>query len=371
MSVSAASEIDGPTAGPTHPASAVRHMPQLDGLRALAVSAVLVHHFIEPPTSDLKLNWGRLGVQLFFVLSGFLITGILVRARDTVDKGGTRVGTVAKAFYIRRTLRIFPIYYLVMLLTLLFGPSDAKDQLPWLLTYTYNFWVASLGWFPEYFSHFWTLCVEEQFYLLWPWVILLAPRHRLAGIAVVGILAAPIFRWFVSTSDGFTWLAQWVMTPALMDSLGMGALLAIFSCGEPASATVERRLRYTALPAAIIGYCIAYGIGGVLLDVVVDTTTGLAFVWIVAAASRGFGGASGRLLELPPVQFVGRISYGIYVYHVLVLSVVASVVEEHGSSLSEWGCWGALVLTTLTLVVATVSWITFERPILRLKERFS
>lgn len=347
-----------------------RHMPQLDALRAFAVAAVLAHHYIDPPTLGPNLKWGRLGVQLFFVLSGFLITGILIRDRDAVSVVGGRRIVVAKLFYVRRILRIFPVYYLVLLITLLVGPPDAKEQLPWLATYTYNFWVASLGWFTKYFSHFWSLCVEEQFYFLWPWLILFAGRGRLGAITIAAILLAPAYRWF-ALSAGFNWVATYVVTLSSLDSLGMGALLAIHTRGGPASAELERRLRFTALPAGIVGYWVFLKTGGILFDSVSDTTVALVFVWIVAATSRGFGGICGRVLEWSPVQFVGKISYGVYVYHLLVLSVVASILRQQGSSLDAWGYWGTAILVGGTLAVATVSWLTFENPINRLKARFS
>src|SRR4051812_126623 len=172
----------------------MRHMPQLDGLRALAVTAVLVHHLLDPlPGLATHFPWGLVGVRLFFVLSGFLITGLLIQAVQT-QRGSHDPAHVLKQFYIRRALRIFPIYYLVLAIAWLVGSADVHEQLPWLATYTYNVWIAHLGWFTKYFAHFWSLCVEEQFYLVWPWLLVFAPRRRAYVYASAMVLAGPLYR---------------------------------------------------------------------------------------------------------------------------------------------------------------------------------
>src|SRR5438552_112648 len=130
---------------PANDARDAGFMPQLDGLRAFAVAAVLVHHLLDAslvPAAPFGLTWGLLGVRLFFLLSGFLITGLLIAGRDAVDAGSVRRSRVLKQFYVRRTLRIFPLYYLVLGIALVAGGAEVRVQLPWLATYTYNFWVA-------------------------------------------------------------------------------------------------------------------------------------------------------------------------------------------------------------------------------------
>ena len=140
----------------------VGHMPQLDSLRAVAVAAVIVHHYIPG-------GWGPgadIGVKLFFTLSGFLITGLLMRSRRAcIDGRQTLRGAIGR-FYTRRFLRIFPLYYLVIAIALVAGIPPTRDILGSLLSYTLNIHMARQGWYEANFAHFWSLAVEEQFYLV-------------------------------------------------------------------------------------------------------------------------------------------------------------------------------------------------------------
>ena len=146
------------------PAEALRYLPELDTLRALAVTGVIVHHYV--PAHELGiLAIG--GVELFFVLSGFLITRLLLAARREVERGRQHRAAALGRFYARRALRIFPLYYLVVAVLAAVDLPPAREILPWLLTYTLNFHMASRG-YVDHFAHFWTLAVEEQFYLVWP-----------------------------------------------------------------------------------------------------------------------------------------------------------------------------------------------------------
>ena len=170
-------------------ASAAQYMPQLDSLRAFAVLAVVVHH--SPLVAFVPIPFGAIGVRLFFVLSGFLITGILLRCRDDRPDGspGDRWFSL-RQFYIRRFLRIFPLYYFVVTCAVILNYGCARSLLPWLLTYTLNVQLAISGEWNE-FSHFWSLAVEEHFYLAWPWVVLFVPRRWVGSAAVLLVLTGP------------------------------------------------------------------------------------------------------------------------------------------------------------------------------------
>lgn len=189
-------------------------MPQLDALRAFAVFAVLVHHFL--PAELLtwqfaQLPWGFLGVRLFFVISGFLITGILLRARDEAAAAGVLPTTVLFNFYARRCLRIFPLYYFVVLSGLALNLPPMREEWIWLVSYTLNLRISALGWYPENISHFWSLAVEEQFYLLWPFVVLFAPKPLLMRIAI-GMVVIGIGYRALALANGFYGPAIYVFT---------------------------------------------------------------------------------------------------------------------------------------------------------------
>ena len=164
----------------------MKYMPQLDGLRGLCVTAVFLFHCI-------FLDCGWIGVQAFFVLSGFLITGVLLHARQ--DEAGA--GSFFRNFYARRALRIFPVYVAYIAVVVLAGQlgvggpgmgealrAHNAEQLPYLLTYTYNFFHITAGPGSPFYRHLWTLSIEEQFYVLWPLCVWLLSRGHLLRLCV-------------------------------------------------------------------------------------------------------------------------------------------------------------------------------------------
>jgi peptidoglycan/LPS O-acetylase OafA/YrhL len=167
-------------------------MAQLDGLRAVAVGAVMLQHFW---LGAGLFDFGAMGVRLFFVLSGFLITGILLKSRELLDSGEQRPSFALGRFYIRRFLRIFPLYYAVLLAAWLLRLWGTRGEMGWHLAYLTNVDLFLRGrWWGD-ISHFWSLAVEEQFYLVWPLVILLAPRRRCSASRPP---ASPATRWAAS-----------------------------------------------------------------------------------------------------------------------------------------------------------------------------
>src|SRR5690606_24618374 len=196
-----------------------RHMPSLDGIRCLAIVAVLWHH--SPHADSVPVTRGFLGVDLFFVLSGFLITTLLLREQDAA---GGRIDL--RAFYVRRILRIFPLYYAVLfgqaVALLLFRPhSPVADEffaaLPWYATYTANFGVHA-----NLFAHAWSLAVEEQFYLLWPPVLAWCTRRGARALLVAYLLVTAALDWGLAGA-GAQQVALY-MTP--FAAIGCGVLLA-------------------------------------------------------------------------------------------------------------------------------------------------
>lgn len=360
--------------------SSDQFMPQLDGLRALAVGAVLVHHLVDSrrlPGIIAALPLGFGGVRLFFVLSGFLITGILIRARVEAESNGTGLRWVLRQFYARRFLRIFPLYYLVIGVGLVVNLEPVREEFWWLASYLYNYRLAALGWYHANIAHFWSLAVEEQFYLAWPFIALFAPIRALKRIAVVMILIGPATR-LLCVVLGTYGPAPYVITPSCLDALGCGALLAVYTGGGSASAALTATLTRKVLPLGLLSMAIldvlhrqsATSIVRSAHIVMYDAAMALVFVWLVAASSRGFAGPLGKLLTFAPVSYCGRIAYGIYVYHL----VIATYVFDLGI---RWGLgWqrgtGAVFFTTavLTIALASASWYLFERPLNDLKRYF-
>lgn len=353
-------------------------MPQLDALRAFAVGGVLIHHFVgvEHLPSFLKeVPFGFLGVRLFFVLSGFLITGILLKSRDRVDSG--RIGKVfaVRQFYARRILRIFPLYYAVVALSWIFDLPPTREVIGWLLTYTYNIQLSFQGWFPEHLSHFWTLSVEEQYYLFWPGLVLFAPRRTMPLLIALIILVGPAFR-FLAVVNEWNEVATYCMTFSNLDTLGMGSLLALLArsrmLGKERLHSILRYALWIGMATSIfLNFLFYSGIDPRLLVVFLDTSVGLVFTWLVYTASYGFRGMMGRLLELKPLVYCGKITYGIYVYHLFVPYLLSHACTAMGLEYPAWGGVNLIVGSAVTIAVASLSWYVMEQPLNNLKRHFS
>ncbi len=347
------------------------HAPQLDGLRGLAMIGVLINHFAHFPGSD---YCGWLGVTLFFVLSGFLISRILFTQRRAVEAGLVTRGRALRTFYARRALRIFPAYYLTLAVLWALDFPNARQQCWWLGTYTYNVHQAARGWDPGY-PHFWSLCVEEQFYLLWPLVLLACPRRLLVpGLVALPVLA-PLWRagcaWY-----GAPRTALIVLPPCCLDCLVLGAALAYLEGGGPdRRAARDHFLRFCQvggglLLACWLALCCArtpWVWRATPVEALVgNTAMALVFCAVVAAAARRVGGDWGAFLGMRWLRYLGKISYGVYIYHLFTPRLSAWLVPR--IPLIEIP--GLYMNVVLSLVLAAVSWHLFEQPINRLKDRF-
>jgi peptidoglycan/LPS O-acetylase OafA/YrhL len=358
------------SSSPVPPARVSGHLAQLDGLRALAVLAVCWHHWM-PRRYHLGLNWGALGVDLFFVLSGFLITGILLDCRRTIETGEQGIAFTARRFYARRFLRIFPLYYAVLALASV-GLALAPGVLVSLWTYTFNLYGAVRGGLSgSLVSHFWSLAVEEQFYLLWPWVVLCLPRRGVFVAVAVALVLGPLSRHLMFT-HGFPFDATRMITPSCLDLLCGGALVGLLArahgAAELARHPAVRLFGLVAGALALWGVWIQTRVEGShsasALDVLVVYSRWPFFAWLVLQAARGLPGLLGRVLASRPLGYVGQISYGVYVFHAFAL-----VLDRFG--LAALPPLARLpVYALFTLVVSALSWRFFEAPINALKERF-
>lgn len=344
-----------------------KHLAQLDSLRALAVFAVACHHWL--PNFGARLPLAT-GVPLFFVLSGFLITGILLDGKEAIERGHADRGGVLRNFYARRFLRIFPLYYAVLLVATAFNVEQLRDTFVWHFLYLSNFsFMARQDWQGS-LSHFWTLAVEEQFYLFWPLLILLTPRRRLPFWLLVFVALAPVYK-FIGLQY-FPEMRLWnAGTPASFDSLALGALLAYFRKYPTAFFERLQRSRAAIFAVGAAGFCIIEYTN--LLPpaflAVKLTVLSLAFCVIIEGAAAGFTGTLGKLLNLRPLQYVGKISYGLYIFHNFAGIPTAFVLEHLGIAQPFTGL-PVLLNAVFTAALAALSWHCFERPINELKKYF-
>ena len=351
-----------------------RYMVQLDGLRGLAAIAVVLQHTIvaEGPRSMILNEWQpRLGVRLFFVLSGFLITGILLRSRDEYDRSSDGLMQALKTFYIRRSLRIFPLYYLVLFVTAAIVLPSVRDDFLWHFFYLTNYLACKLG----TLAHFWSLAVEEQFYLVWPAFIFFVPRKWLAP-AIACLFVLSNLSYVACMRLTYNGIMAMVLTTSNIDTLMCGAMLALLHY-RGNTATTDRLCNYALLSGILLGLAhlglSLMGKGWAPAQGFVHASNALMFTWLVNRAAVGFGGIGRVILEFPPLIYIGTISYGIYVYHLLLPFAIRWIVRLAGGepSWAEGKDWKHFAITMIaTIFVAGLSWKFFEKPLNDLKRYF-
>ena len=365
------------------------YIPALDGIRAFAVLLVIPHNVdvlagpypaaLFPFVALMHAGW--IGVQLFFVLSGFLITGNLLDTRGT--------GNYYSAFITRRALRILPLYFGVLLVALALLPLH--NQI-WLWTFLSN-WTAPFGYTVTGFSHFWSLAVEEQFYLLWPVAVAFCRPIQLlkvCGVLVVAALLTRLLLMSTHASDD----ALYMFTPARMDALALGAAAA----AAVRIATLRERLTKarSGLAAAALGTLLLDAIltrGYVFYDPNAQSygytllALGFALVILVLAlpasgcpASHrwrfsgfpplrsGWIAATARVLAWPPLRLVARYSYGMYVFH-LPLHVYFTHKLLRGPTTAPMAVAYSALVVLLSFLLAAASYELYERRFLSLKAR--
>jgi peptidoglycan/LPS O-acetylase OafA/YrhL len=354
-------------------------MRQLDALRFFAVMGVMVAHNWQPsPDTFLvgQVDFANLGVKLFFVLSGFLITGILIGGRELGERTPDRRLSFVRQFYIRRFLRIFPVYYVVLIALILVGAAQTRQIWSWLFTYTTNVYIWHHLAFPATVPHFWTLAVEEQFYLVWPWAVLFLPRKSLLLFVLTLCCLGPAWRFYASFHySPDHWNAAFTFTLGVVDFLAIGAVLAIAAHADRSREKLRRTLAWVVLPVGAVMYIILFYVSRSSIDrhvplALADTGAALVFCWLIGFASLGFRGRFGRLLEWRPIVYLGKISYGIYIFHYLVPLTFAAAATRLGIEYVNSGFVNFIAASLVTFAIAAISWHSFERPINGLKRHF-
>ncbi|MEZ5941249.1 MAG: acyltransferase [Planctomycetaceae bacterium] len=366
-----------------------KHSPPLDGVRGLAVLLVLMYDCLKipndgfPPTLIIRkvASAGWIGVDLFFVLSGFLITGILLETRG-------RVG-YWKSFLTRRAVRIFPLYYATLIGVFVIVPTWLWLSGQWTAThpvaqtradqwyywfYLQNVLFAWRGSWPaeRILNHFWSLAVEEQFYLVWPLVVAALSRKNLTRLCGV-LCAVALGLRLAMLTQGLPGVTTYALTFTRMDSLCFGALIAI---GLRNASFYRNTTKWFPGLLLISGLLLvgvdvvwpvlksqdfaAYTLGHTLIALFFVSLIGtLATVPADHVLYRGF--------SLPPLQTLGKYSYAIYVFHRFAYSIVHGLSPISASeSIQGWVNFGGTVL--LSLLFAKVSWTLIEQPFLRLKK---
>jgi len=407
-------------ARPARGSDAPGHVPALDGLRGLAILLVMLFHqtVMVPHTGFDRVfmqvfGYGWCGVDLFFVLSGFLITGILLRMKSRQN--------YFRNFYAGRTLRIFPLYYLVVFISLVLLPNlpgligsvpalanvidpaiiqkkldsfgRVQGQELWYWAYLSNIPIAIRGFQHGILDISWSLAIEEQFYLLWPTAVFFLSRRNLVRLCFGMIAVAVALRCLMMFALDSWWIAVYVSTPCRWDALAIGALLALW-LSDPAALTraapVARKglAIFGILTAIVIAIDLLLnirtsegGAEGVSLGYAMRTAgftvMALAFgsllVMALVAPRNSF---LGFLFQNRAMRILGTYSYALYLFHLPVRAVIRDLVYKPDQFPTLMGSpipgqiLFYVVATLATLALALASWYLFEKPFLNLKKFF-
>jgi peptidoglycan/LPS O-acetylase OafA/YrhL len=355
--------------------NSISFIPQIDGLRFIAVFGVMLCHWASQDFSTSHIlshiPFGA-GVNLFFVISGFLITYILIGEKEDILEKKTTFWKAIKNFYAKRTLRIFPIYYILIVFLCVIWYDSIKDYLINLVTYTINWYMLFKGGYLGSQTHLWSLAVEEQFYLIWPCLIFLIPKKRTLGLIVSSIIVALISKiYFIYYSP--YWIGVDNATFSCFDTLGLGALIAYIQ--KRRIKPFKARIYKIWLLISMIIYilllanpgCLSNEVNGLLSNF---TTSVIFFFVVMIAANNGFTRLFKVFLENKVVLYLGRISYGLYLYHSYAGGIYFMNKLNHIFPNLKGDEVLFIWYFVITLVLATISWYLIERPILKLKRFF-
>src|SRR5882724_7273548 len=360
---------------------------ELDGLRGLAITSVLILHFISSSLGPLRrfVGIGWVGVDLFFVLSGFLITRILCASLGSQN--------FFRNFYARRALRIWPLYYAIVAFAFVGSLLLPKSMhvgaatLPYYLTFTQN-----LGWaggpLPWALGVTWSLAIEEQFYLVWPLCVRFLPRRTLVRLLLGTLVLSPLLRG-VALSRGVSPWTVYSTTWFRLDTIGAGALVALLS-----QTPLWARLEHLAKPVAAIALTTAAALCSTLLDgdlvlrrtrpinglvaialSVTFSILALGFGALIVSVTSGSPSWLQRTLRGRTLRYLGKVSFGLYLVHGVIIPMSQTWWRPWmGSKLGVSGKPLTLLVVgasvSATVVLAVASWRYFESPILRLRRLF-
>jgi peptidoglycan/LPS O-acetylase OafA/YrhL len=350
-------------------------MAQLDGLRGVAVLWVVWSHAGIPLSFQFgAAGYGVYGVWVFFTLSAFLITGILLELRDR----GAPLGGSLRSFYARRALRIAPAYYAVLLVLFVADVPRLDGYRGALLLFTTN-WFLPFCPYSSTFAHFWSLAVEEQFYVVWPLLLFLVPAKRLQWVFLVAVCIAVISK-VVLQARAFDEHAVPFLTTSCLDTLGLGAVLAWHRHERPTHARARRRVLRCGLAFGLFWLSIValFSFNEFRIKVFgyqEALAVGCIAVWLIDRAASDVAGVQRSILTWRPLAFVGTVSYAIYLVHTPILWLVTGgrvdwYMDKHPlGAIAPWrgNVRDFVIVAGLSIAMAAFSWRYIEGPLNALK----
>ena len=361
------------------------YFKNLNGLRFIAAFSVIISHvemvkmvFGDPHSWDTKpvKLLGHLGVVLFFVLSGFLITYLLL-----AEKKVTRSISI-KQFYIRRVLRIWPLYFLLVVLALFAFPNISFLEVPgdegssggtWLKTALYLLILPNIAvkLFPAvpFIGQTWSIGVEEQFYLIWPWLVKKTRNVLTVLLSVIIIYLLILFGLdFLAARDGYAgaWhIASEIWHVTSIDCMAIGGVFAWLHFYKKES--ILRFVRNDIMELISVLIVISFVVKGVRFPILHHEIYAILFgVIILNLATKD---KTVLYLEHPVLDYLGKVSYGVYMYHVLCIVIAYKAIAAMAGSVNSWLLYGLSI--ALTIIVSAISFEMLENPFIKMKARFT
>lgn len=346
------------------PASSADRLPQLDGLRGAAILFVAWHHFgLHLPG---WMDIGPIAPNIFFILSGYLIT-------RSILKRGMGTGQML-AYHARRFARLLPALYVMLLVGWLAGLEEFREGLGWHAGFLTNFQMVAQDDWSGAVSHLWSLAVQEQFYFLWPLVLFL-PARLLPGTFLALIVGSALFRagcLLAGTTDFF----RWFLLPGSLGAFAAGALLAWLMLRSRGEKLIPPQWM---LPTAglVLGFWVAgrrlrglEGTGHPALALVEIFET-ITILFLLVILLQNLNAPVVRMFSFKPLVGIGRVSYGVYVWHMLVARAFGPLLDHAGLTVQAHSFARCFFLSFASVGVAWLSWISLERPFIAWVRRLS
>ena len=351
------------------PAASTSRAIQLDGLRAFAMLGICWDHWV--PEAQAYRPPYEIGLYYFLVLTGYFITGSLLRIRDRAEAnsaGGKWRWQAWKDFQWRRGLRIIAPYYVALAIAFIFLAPTLWHNIHWYLLCLSNFHMALLGEWPTGTSHFWSIAIQQQFYIFWPLVIWLTPKRLLPVAMILFAAMAPLSRYFdYLFMPPFIWPDK--ISWSVFDFFGSGGLMALLiHRGFPLSSRLWKILMVVC-GVTYLGLFFGphFGLPPNRIGPFYNVILSVALCGVIATASQGWRNIAGRLLETASLQKIGLLSYGIYLYHNLAPVILGKILP-----FLWWGPYAESIPQIAIRVVCTaaitwamtlVSWKYLETPL--------
>lgn len=341
------------------------YYPGLDTLRAIAIVLVILSHWLpyEHVLNSFFPN-GPMGVTLFFVLSGFLITGILVNEKQKLELGKKSMKAIFKGFYLKRSLRIFPIYYLTLVAMLLLQIPEVKAYFWWHFSYASNIlFYLKKSFINEYVSPLWSLSVEEQFYLFWPIMILFSNKRWLLFWLCLGVVAGTCSRMLPENMTEKPFSYKQFLMPSCIDCFAIGGLIAYVQRFYPEKLILARKTTITIAFGGLFYLLFAIYMFGeneffrVVFSRNIFSSFAAAFI-LYMITQESEKSLLAKTIEYDFFVFIGKISYSMYLWHNLI--PYFEFIKPDGQRF--------FARLAILIFLSTISYYILEKPLLSLKK---